>query len=57
MTLVLSRELDTNYRVFFPLVDALRSFRVGREGHMCAPGRAKVDETLGRAGVNYFTKP
>ena len=38
MTLVLSLELVKTYRLFFPLVDALRAFRVSRGGaHMCPP--------------------
>ena len=37
MALVLSLELVKTYRVFFPLVDALRSFRVSRGAHMCPP--------------------
>ena len=49
MTLVLSLELVKTYRVFFPLVDALRSFRASRGGglYMCPPppGRAKVAQT------------
>ena len=54
MTLVLSLELVKTYRVLFPLVDPLRSFRVSRGGgHLCAPppGRAKVAQTPGRARV------
>ena len=38
---------------FFPLVDALRSFRVSREDtYVLPPGRAKVVQTPGRARVN-----
>ena len=37
MTLVLSLELVKTYRVFFPLVDALRSFRVSRGGGTYVP--------------------
>ena len=51
MTFVLSLELVKTYRVLFPLVDALRSFRVSRGAHMCPPGRAKVAQTPGRARV------
>ena len=49
MILVLSLELVKTYRVFFLFVDALRSFRVSWEGHICAPlplGREKVAQRL-----------
>ena len=38
MIFVLSLELVKTYRVLFPLVDALRSFRVGWGAHMWAGG-------------------
>ena len=37
MTRVLSLELVKTYRVFFPLVDALRSFQVSRGGTYVPP--------------------
>ena len=37
MTFVLSLEHLKTYRVIFPLVDALSSFRVSRWAHMCPP--------------------
>ena len=46
---VVSVQLVKAYRVLFPLVNALRSFRVSREGHICAHGREKVAQTPGRA--------
>ena len=53
MTFVLSLELVKTYECFFPLVDALRSFRVSRGGgtYVPPPGRAKVAQTPGRARV------
>ena len=52
MTSILSIELLKPYRVFFPLVAALRCSRVSSGAHMCPlPGRAKVAQTPGRARV------
>ena len=56
MTLVLSLELVKTYQCFFPLVDALRSFRVSRGGTYVPPGRAKVAQTPGRARVKKGCK-
>ena len=59
MTFVLSLELVETYRVLFPLVDTLRSFRVSRGGGGTyvpppPPGRAKVAQTPGRARVGVI---
>ena len=59
MTILLSIGLVKTYPVFFPLVDALRSFRVSRGGggaHSAPRGRAKVAQTPGRERVNINSK-
>ena len=59
MTFVLSLELVKTYRVLFPLVDALRSFRVSRGGGggtYVPPGRAKVAQTPAVRGLIVLSR-